>query len=116
MNRPALQNKRVGVLRTAVRARKVFGTFEKQTPALYDERNWETSGGKKENDREMGSERGGEEKIYCINYSNSLLSPVVLIKFHVRTLKTVILKNKSENKSVEYLHKANSVWFFPNFL
>ena len=30
MKRPASQNKRVGVLRMAFRARKVFGTFEKR--------------------------------------------------------------------------------------
>ena len=30
MKRPALQNKRVGVLGTPFRARKVFGTFEKR--------------------------------------------------------------------------------------
>ena len=29
MKRPASKNKRVGVLRTAFRARKIFGTFEK---------------------------------------------------------------------------------------
>ena len=34
MRRPALQNKRVGVLRMAYRARKVFGTFEKRAPAF----------------------------------------------------------------------------------
>ena len=34
MKRPALQNKQVGVLRMAFRARKVFGTFQKQAPAL----------------------------------------------------------------------------------
>ena len=33
MKRPALQNKRVGVLRMAFRARKVFETFEKRAPA-----------------------------------------------------------------------------------
>ena len=33
MKRPALQNKRVGVLRMAFRAREVFGSFEKRTPA-----------------------------------------------------------------------------------
>ena len=32
MKRPALQNKRVGVLRMAFRAGKVFGTFEKRAP------------------------------------------------------------------------------------
>ena len=32
MERPALQNERVGVIRMAFRARKVFGTFEKRTP------------------------------------------------------------------------------------
>ena len=32
MKRPALQNKEVVVLRMAFRARKVFGTFEKQAP------------------------------------------------------------------------------------
>ena len=34
MKRPALQNKLVGVLRMAFRARKVFGTFEKRAPVL----------------------------------------------------------------------------------
>ena len=34
MKRPALQNERVGVLRTAFRARKVFGTFEKRATGL----------------------------------------------------------------------------------
>ena len=33
MKRQALQNKQVGVLRMAFRARKVFGTFEKRAPA-----------------------------------------------------------------------------------
>ena len=32
MKRPALQNKRVAVLRMAFRARKVFGTLEKRAP------------------------------------------------------------------------------------
>ena len=32
MKRPALQNKRVAVLGMALRARKVFGTFEKRAP------------------------------------------------------------------------------------
>ena len=32
MKRPALQNKQVGVLRMAFRARNVFGTFEKRAP------------------------------------------------------------------------------------
>ena len=32
MKRPALQNKQVGVLRMAFRARKVLGTFEKRAP------------------------------------------------------------------------------------
>ena len=32
MKRPASQNKRIGVLPMAFRARKVFGTFEKRTP------------------------------------------------------------------------------------
>ena len=32
MKRPALQNKRVGVLTMAFRAGKVFGTFEKRAP------------------------------------------------------------------------------------
>ena len=32
MIRPALQNKRVGVLRMLFRARNVFGTFEKRAP------------------------------------------------------------------------------------
>ena len=35
MKRPALQNKRVGVLRMAFRARKVFGSFEKLTPGDF---------------------------------------------------------------------------------
>ena len=35
MKRTALQNKRVGVLRMAFRARKVFGCFEKRTPGLF---------------------------------------------------------------------------------
>ena len=30
MKRPALQKRRVGILRMAFRARKVFGTFEKR--------------------------------------------------------------------------------------
>jgi len=30
MKKPALQNERFGILRTAFRARKVFGTFETQ--------------------------------------------------------------------------------------
>ena len=34
MKRPALQNKRVGVLRMAFRARKVFGILEKRAPGL----------------------------------------------------------------------------------
>ena len=34
MKRPALQDKEVVVLRMAFRARKVFGTFEKQGPRL----------------------------------------------------------------------------------
>ena len=34
MKRPALQNKRVAVLGMALRARKVFGTFEKWAPGL----------------------------------------------------------------------------------
>jgi len=34
MKRLALQNKRVGVLRMAFRARKVFGTFEKRAPGF----------------------------------------------------------------------------------
>ena len=34
MKRPALQSKRVGVLRMAFRARNVFESFEKRTPAL----------------------------------------------------------------------------------
>ena len=37
MKRPALQNKQVGVLRMAFRARKVFGTFEKRAPGLMDQ-------------------------------------------------------------------------------
>ena len=32
MNRPALQNKQVVILRMALRARKVLGTFEKRGP------------------------------------------------------------------------------------
>jgi len=32
MKRPALQNKRLGVLRMAFRAQKVFGTFEQRAP------------------------------------------------------------------------------------
>ena len=32
MERPALQNERVGVIRMAFRAQRVFGTFEKRTP------------------------------------------------------------------------------------
>ena len=32
MKRPALQDKQVGVLRMAFRARKGFGTFEKRPP------------------------------------------------------------------------------------
>ena len=32
MKRPASQNKRIGVLPMAFRARKVFGTFEKRAP------------------------------------------------------------------------------------
>ena len=35
MKRPALQNKQVGVLRKAFRARKVLGTFEKRAPGLF---------------------------------------------------------------------------------
>ena len=38
MKRPALQNKQVGVLRMAFRARKVFGTFEKRTPGEFLEK------------------------------------------------------------------------------
>ena len=34
MERPPLQNKRVGVLRIAFQARKSFGTFEKRAPGL----------------------------------------------------------------------------------
>ena len=34
IKRPALQNKRVGVLRVAFRARKVFWSFEKRTPGV----------------------------------------------------------------------------------
>ena len=33
--RPALQNKRAGVLRKAFRARKIFGTFEKRAPVEF---------------------------------------------------------------------------------
>ena len=36
MKRPALQNKRVIVLRMAFRVRKVFGTFEKRAPEPED--------------------------------------------------------------------------------
>ena len=36
VKRPALQNKRVGVLRMAFRARKVFGSFEKRKPGLQE--------------------------------------------------------------------------------
>ena len=32
MKRSSLQNKRVGILRMAFRARNVFGTFEKRAP------------------------------------------------------------------------------------
>ena len=39
IKRPALQNKRVGVLRMGFRARKVFGSFEKRTPGLKELRN-----------------------------------------------------------------------------
>ena len=35
MKIPDLQNKRVGLLRTAFRARKVFGTFEKRAPVSF---------------------------------------------------------------------------------
>ena len=35
MKRPALQNKRVAVLRVAFRDRKVFGTFEQRTPGPH---------------------------------------------------------------------------------
>ena len=38
MKRPALQTKRVRVLRMAFRARKAFGTFEKRAPGLQSER------------------------------------------------------------------------------
>ena len=48
MKRPALQNKRVGVLGTAFLACKVFGSFEKRTPGdrgvyqkLVEEITWE---------------------------------------------------------------------------
>ena len=34
MNRQAFQNKRVGVLRMAFHAPKVFGTFEKRAPGV----------------------------------------------------------------------------------
>ena len=33
--RPALQNKRAGVLRKAFQVRKIFGTFEKRAPIKY---------------------------------------------------------------------------------
>ena len=36
MKTPALQNKQLGVLRMAFRARKVFGTFEKRAPGCLD--------------------------------------------------------------------------------
>ena len=35
IKKPALQNKRVGVLQMAFWARKVFGTFEKEAPGTY---------------------------------------------------------------------------------
>ena len=35
VKRPALQNKRVGVLEMAFRAGKVFGSFDKHTPGLF---------------------------------------------------------------------------------
>ena len=35
MKRLALQNERVGVLGTAFRARKVFGTFEKRVTGVF---------------------------------------------------------------------------------
>ena len=35
MKRPALQNRRVGILLTAFRARKRFGNFEKRAPTYY---------------------------------------------------------------------------------
>ena len=38
MKRQALQNERVGVLGTAFRARKVFGTFEKRATGQDTER------------------------------------------------------------------------------
>ena len=40
MKRPALQNKRVGVLRMALRAWKVFGTFEKRAPGVILTKNF----------------------------------------------------------------------------
>ena len=36
MKKPALQNKDVGVLGMAFRARKVFGTFEKRAPEVNE--------------------------------------------------------------------------------
>ena len=38
MKRPALQNKQVGVLQMAFRARNVFGTLEKRAPGSFDRR------------------------------------------------------------------------------
>ena len=43
IKRPALQNKQVVVLRTAFRARKVFGTFEKRAPGPVT-KNFDTFG------------------------------------------------------------------------
>ena len=43
MKRPALQNKRVGVLRMAFRARKVFGSFERRTPGPMMAKEWQAS-------------------------------------------------------------------------
>ena len=47
MKRPVLQNKRVGVLRTVSRDRKVFGTFEKRVWGRFnrDGRLQETASG-----------------------------------------------------------------------
>ena len=44
MKRPALQSKRVGVLRMAFQARDVFGSFEKRTP-VNDTRKTPTAAG-----------------------------------------------------------------------
>ena len=44
MKGPALQNKRVGVLRIAFRMRNVFGTFEKRAPGHGKYENAEMQG------------------------------------------------------------------------